>query len=187
MWNTALPLPTPSWKIFHCQLQKFNFIYFSPFVSTSLRCWGVVSIGQWPLSMASGWLWQPEADQCHCHPRKIQQLRLGDPVPHALQWHREELETLSSRREYLGESLWEGKDTEWSYRCLTPDPPALVQPGDGERTWLWLVGGWPRWIFFFLSLCFLCSLLNEKEMWAEHKSWGMWTHTPVCPTPYHAV
>lgn len=131
----------------------------------------MVSIWQWPLSMASGWLWQSEADQCHCNPRKIQQLRLGDPIPHALQWHWEELETLSSRWEYLGESLWESKDTQ-----LTKLQMCDLDPLCPGVAWLEVdLAGF----CFVLFLCY-CSLVLAKWERNANKEQGGGDTDPHC-------
>ena len=151
----------------------------------------MVSIRQWPLSVASGWLWQSEADQCHSNPRKIQQLRLGDTIPHALQWHWKKLETLSPRREYLGESIvgerhgialqifenGSGLGVSWS-RPLR----AQVRPGEGLACSLVKVD---VAVFLFLCVCALWHLLREKRSMSRAEGGGKMNPTPLSMSPSH--
>lgn len=149
------------------------------------RCRGMVSIWQWPLSMASGWLWQSEADQCHCNPRKIQQLRLGDPVPHALQWHWEELETLSSRWEHLGESLSERQN-----RIEIADPrPFLPWCSLKRRKGFGMAWLEVDFVLFVSCFCaFVLWYLLQIKIVSKEQGVGKWIQTlgcpPVCPELY---
>lgn len=124
----------------------------------------MVSIRQWPLPMASGWLWQSEADQCHCNPRKIQQLGLGDPIPHAVQWHWEKLETLSSRWEHLGESLSERQTQNWMADVWPQPVQVLARSGEVERVW-W----WPGWRFILSVLFLVFVFVSSGTCWGRKK------------------
>lgn len=144
----------------------------------------MVSIRQWPLSMASGWLWQSEADQFRCNARKIQQLRLGDPVPHAVQWHWEKLEALSPGWEHLGESLSERQTQNW-VADLWPQPLQVLAQSGEVKVGCGLPEGW-SFHFCFLSLC-LCPLVladREKKCEWSPKSGEMGLNPSApCPTP----
>lgn len=158
---------------------------FSSFASTFFRCWGTVSIRQWPLSMVSGWLWKSEANQCHCNPRRYSS---SDWVT---QYRMLYSDTGRNWKPYHQDgNIWvsrcqKGKHrTEW--QICDPNPPS---PGGVLGRWKGLGVTWLKVncaIFVScLSVCVLWYLLKEKRNVSEAKESGEMDLNPIvpCPTP----
>ena len=131
------------------------------------RGWRLVSISQWPLSMAANGFWQQETDQLHCYSRQIQQLWLGNTVPDAIQWYREKLEAISPRWKCLGK---------WLYQ-IAPFYPFQIYHISPELGGLCL-GLTTRFCFEIVA--------KEKYLWYEESGYGaflffsFYTRSQIC-------